>query len=132
MKKVLRYLSATQTIGIHLSRVNDYSKIGYCNADWGGDMINRKNQTGFLVYVGGTLIAWSSKKKAMVAQSSMESEYRANASTTQESKAVKALLSELGITAPFLMCILSDNRSATFVAQNPMCHTKLRVFDMCP
>lgn len=56
------------------------SEIGitvYCDADWKGDTIDRKSRTGYLIYVRGTLISWSSRKQNTLARSSTEAEYRA-------------------------------------------------------
>lgn len=61
-------------IGIYLSSVNEYKLSAYCSADWGGDVIDRQRQSGYLVYIGDMLISWGSRKQSTVARSSTESE----------------------------------------------------------
>lgn len=125
MKKILRYLSGTQTLGITLSAVTDFTLTSYYDVDWGGDTVNRKSQTGMLIYLGETLVSWSSRKQVTVARSSTEAEYRTIANTVEELQATRSLLTELGVTINTPMRLLSDNQGATFIANNPICHTKL-------
>jgi len=63
MKKILRYLSGTQEMGIKLSKVTDFTITGYCDSDWGGDKADRKSQTGVLIYLGETLVNWISRNR---------------------------------------------------------------------
>lgn len=82
------------------------------------------SQSGFLIYLGNTLVAWSSKKQATVARSSTEAEYKAIAITVEELEAV--MLTELGVEVKSPPNILYDNLRATFISQNPVCHAKLK------
>lgn len=79
-KKVLRYLSGTQRYGIDHNQVKDLEVSGFCDAD----TVDRRSQAGFMVYVGNTLVSWSSKKQDTIARSSTESEYRVIAVMVQE------------------------------------------------
>lgn len=126
VKRVLCYLFRTQRHGIVLRWVNDFGITAYCDADWGEDTVDRKSRTGFLVYVGGTLVSWVSRKQSTLARSSTEAEYRAIATTTQEIEAVCSALIELGVEVPRPMVSLSDNLEATFIAKNPIGHIKLK------
>lgn len=71
-------------------------------------------------------MSWFLQKHTTVARSSTEAEYRAIVNTVEELDATKSLLTELGVAISTLMRLLSDNQRATFVANNPICHTKLR------
>lgn len=70
---------------------------GFCDIDWGGDTTDRKSQTRILIYVGGILISWASKKQITVAHFSMEAEYKSIATMVEKMEAVKTLLMELKI-----------------------------------
>lgn len=48
------------------------------------------------------------------------------ATTTQEIKAVRSSLAELGVQVPFPMKIYTDNLGASFIAQNSIAHTRLK------
>jgi len=126
MKRLLRYLAGTQQLGITLNKVRDFNITCYCDADWGGDLMDRKSHTGYLIYIGDSLVAWSSKKQAALARSSTEAEYRAVATTVEEAEGIRSLLSELDIKVPLPINILTDNRGASFIANNPICHSKMK------
>lgn len=69
---------------------------------------------------------WSSRKQMVVTRSNMEAEYKTIASTLEETKVVRALLMELGVIVELPMRILRDNQGATFIANNPVCHSKMK------
>ena len=48
---------------------------GYTDADWAGDITNRKSTSGYFTFVGGNLVTWKSKKQKVVALSSAEAEF---------------------------------------------------------
>jgi len=58
--------------------------VGYCDADWAGDLDNRKSTSGYVFKVSKGAITWSSKKQPCVALSTDEAEYVALASAVQE------------------------------------------------
>lgn len=82
MKRILRFLSGTTTHGIMISRMQGSGVTAYCDADWGSDTGDHKSRTGFLIYVGGTLVSWLSRKQPTVARSTIEAKYRAVATAT--------------------------------------------------
>jgi hypothetical protein len=46
----------------------------YTDADWAGNIEDRKSVSGSTVLIDNTLVSWGSKKQAVVALSSMEAE----------------------------------------------------------
>lgn len=126
LKKVLWYFSGTQTIVITLAKVLDFDITRYYDSDWGGDTTNRKSQKGMLIYIDQMLVAWPSRKQVTLARSSIEAEYRAIASTVEEMEAIRNLLKELWPPASSPLKLFSDNQWVMFVANNPVCPTKLR------
>lgn len=72
----------------------DFNITAFCNTNWGSDTVDRKSKTGYLVYVRGALVSWVSRKQNTMARSSIEAEYRAIATTTQEIEVVRSVLSE--------------------------------------
>ncbi|KAL6200709.1 hypothetical protein ACLB2K_030490 [Fragaria x ananassa] len=70
--------------------------MGYTDADWAGNSLDRKSTTGFCTFVGENLVTWKSKKQTIVARSSAEAEYRAMTATACELIWLKSLLSDLG------------------------------------
>lgn len=82
MKRVLCFLAGTLSHGILLRRMTDTGISTYCDANWDRDAADQKSRIGFLVYVGGSLVSWSSQKQMTMARSTTETEYRAIATTT--------------------------------------------------
>ena len=69
LKRVLRYLKQTITHGLHLTRTKTLSLTAFCDADWGGDTVDRKSMRAYIVYLGPNAISWSCKKQSTVARS---------------------------------------------------------------
>ncbi len=139
-KRILRYLRATTKLGLlyerDICRVNlEASKhtvelTAYCDADWSGDVDDRKSTSGMAIYVDGCLVHWASKKQATVSLSSAEAEYMSISSTVQELKWIQSLLTELDLlsdTAPILYC---DSQSAIQISENDKHHNRTKHIDI--
>ena len=79
VKRIFRYLHGTQSFGIWLSASSSISLRLFSDADFGGCRIDRKSTSGTCLFLGDSLVLWSSKKQSFVAQSTAESEYVAAA-----------------------------------------------------
>ena len=75
-KRVLKYIRGTFNHGIEFTP-GPLSLSAYTDADWAGDLDDRRSTSGFLVYMGHNAITWSTKKQATISRSSTESEYHA-------------------------------------------------------
>jgi len=51
--------------------------VGYSDAYWAGDPIDRHFIIGYYIFVGSNLVTWRCKKQNIAARSSVEAEYRA-------------------------------------------------------
>ncbi|GBO98773.1 Retrovirus-related Pol polyprotein from transposon TNT 1-94 [Eumeta japonica] len=56
-------------------KCDDSNLVGFCDADWEGDLRDRKSTTGYCFMYSNCLISWCSKKQSTVSLSSAESEY---------------------------------------------------------
>ncbi|KAH9686972.1 retrovirus-related pol polyprotein from transposon RE1 [Citrus sinensis] len=100
------------------------------NADWACDIDDRKSIGAYCIFLGNNLVSWSSKKQAIVAKSSTESEYRALSADSSEISWLQSLFSELNITklpTPVLWC---DNQSAGDLARNPVFHSRSKHIEL--
>ena len=73
-KRVLRYLRGSSDVGITY-RTGSMRKQAFVDADYAGDVVDRKSMSGYLVKLGNATCIWGSKKQASVALSTCESEY---------------------------------------------------------
>jgi hypothetical protein len=85
VKQILRYLKGTLNQGIALGGPIQELE-GFCDSDWGTSLSGtRKSCTGYIFYLNGSPISWSSKLQSCApALSSTEAEYIALATTSQE------------------------------------------------
>ncbi|KAM1382347.1 hypothetical protein ACFX2F_034822 [Malus domestica] len=130
LKRLLRYLKGTISFGLHLCRRPSHRLYAFSDADWAGDRDDRKSTTGYVVYLGGNLISWSSRKQRSVSRSSTEAEYRAIAATTAELIWIQSLLRELGVSLPATPVVSCDNIGAMFYCANPVLHSRMKHIDI--
>ncbi len=97
-EKNFRYLNHTKDKILKLRNTvqwNEKRLIGYEDADWGGDMKNRKSNSGYIFMYLGASVAWTSHKQAMVTLSSTEAEYIALTEASQEAVRLRRILDDL-------------------------------------
>ncbi len=94
--------------------------LGYCDADWGGDLEDRRSTTGFVFMIGGGAISWSSKRQPTIALSTTEAEYMANTQATKEAIWITKLMMDLGyMEEKKVMVIRCNNQGAISLTKNP-------------
>ncbi|KAK0602034.1 hypothetical protein LWI29_029746 [Acer saccharum] len=96
----------------------------FSDANWAGCPDTRRSTTGYLIFLGSTLVSWCSKKQPTIARSSTKSEYRSLAHACVETVWVSFLLHELGCPVSFPTLLYCDNISATYLAANPVHHAR--------
>jgi hypothetical protein len=61
VKRILRYLRGTIDSGLLISASPSTDLRAYSDADWAGCPDTRRSTSGYCVYLGDSLISWSSK-----------------------------------------------------------------------
>jgi hypothetical protein len=61
LKRILRYVKGTPHLGIQLHAVSSPTITAYSDADWARCPDTRRSTSGFCVFLGSSLISWSSK-----------------------------------------------------------------------
>jgi hypothetical protein len=83
----------------------------FSDADFAGDVKDRKSVTGYVIMMSGGPISWCSRKQSIVALSTTEAEYIAAAECCKELKYLRMLIEELtGKRVEAELCV--DNQSA--------------------
>ncbi|XP_016192568.1 uncharacterized protein LOC107633456 [Arachis ipaensis] len=80
VKRIIRYVLGTIDYGLWFPKTDSFQLVGFCDADFVGDRIDRRSTSGMCCFLGKSLIVWSSKKQATVALSTAEAEYIAASS----------------------------------------------------
>ena len=95
---------------------------GYSDANWAGDLDDRKSTSGYVFTMNGAAISWLSKKQNCVALSTAEAEDMATSMAAQESVRLERLLSEMNEKSDEPALICEDNQSTICMAMNPKFH----------
>ena len=126
IKRVLRYLKGTINHGLLIRRQSSTHLHAFADADWAGDINDRRSTTTYFIFLGATPISWSSKKQHTIARSTAEAEYRAIASSAAELNWINHLIFELHAPVSPTPVIYCDNVGATYVCANPIFHNRMK------
>lgn len=130
-KRILRYIKGTIDLKLAYHRNPDADiLVGYTDADWANDLIDRKSVSGYIFKVFGNTVSWASRKQSTVSLSSTEAEYVALSQGACEAIWLRNLLRELGITCNEPIKIFEDNQSCIRVAQDPKEHKRMKHIDV--
>lgn len=111
LKRVLRYVKHTIDYKLVYKCSGD-NLVGFCDSDWGGDVVDRKSTSGYMFMFSNCLVQWSSKKQASVSLSSTESEYVAMSMAASEASWLVNVLNDFGVQNVCPVNIFCDNQSA--------------------
>ena len=110
-----------------MKRTSDYSLayssgivsplVGYADADWAGDINDRRSTSGYLFMMSGAAVSWKSQKQTCTALSTSEAECVALAGAAKEVTWIQQLLEDLCERQCDLTVIYEDNQSAIHIAQ---------------
>jgi hypothetical protein len=126
VNRILRYLKMTPGRGLLYKKCDNRNIEIYTDADWAGNIIDRRSTSGYCSYVWGNLVTWRSKKQHVVSRSSAESELRALALGICEGMWIQRLLKELGMESLTPIQMHCDNQAAISIAKNPVHHDRTK------
>lgn len=124
--RILRYLKGCPGKGILFSNHANLKIEGFTDADWAGNLDDRKSTSGYCVFVGNNLVSWRSKKQSVVARSTAEAEFRSMASGLCEMMWLRILLSELRLFDGESIYLYCDNQAAINMVHNPVHHDRTK------
>ncbi|XP_074655651.1 uncharacterized protein LOC141909165 [Tubulanus polymorphus] len=129
-KRVLRYLKGTTDLSIVYKTSDDDCLRGYPDANWGGDLDDRRSTTGNVFMLASSAVSWICKRQPTVALSTTEAEYMALSSAPQEVIWLRRLMNDLGAMPESPTVISEDNRGTIALAKNPVGHCRTTHIDL--
>lgn len=134
LKHLMRYLRGTINQRITYtgsgSVTGQPALVGYCDADWGQRLDDRRSVTGYVFLLAGGAISWQSKKQKTVALSTVEAEYMATTQATKEAIWWRSYLAGLGHDVSGATVLLSDSQGSIALAKNPDHHARTKHIDV--
>lgn len=130
LKRVLRYIQGTVSLGLFYSKAENNKLIGYSDSDWCGDIDDRKSTSGYVFFLGNTAFTWTSKKQPIVTLSTCEAEYVAASWCVCHAIWLRNLLSKMALKQQGATVIRVDNKSAIELAKNPVNHERSKHIDV--
>lgn len=91
---------------------------GFVDADWAGDIVDRKSLSGYVFKIQGASVSWCTRKQTSVALSSAEAEYAALTMAVTEAIWIRGLLRDLGQQVADPTVIHEDNQACIRVAES--------------
>jgi len=122
----LRYLKGTVDKGVTYGTDKSEQLIGFSDSDWAKCIDTGRSVTGYVFYLGGGPITWTSKTQPTVAQSSTEAELMAATFTSKEAVHLRQLCYDLKIDCDDPTIICEDNQGAIALSLNPVFHERTK------
>ncbi|XP_073221475.1 secreted RxLR effector protein 161-like [Cicer arietinum] len=99
VKIIFRYLIDTTDLGLLYSKGSQFDFVAYCDVDYAGDKIERKNTSGACQFLGEALISWSCRKKNTIAISITKAKYVSALDCCSQVLWIKNQLEDFSVTA---------------------------------
>ena len=130
VKRILRYLKGTMDYCL-CYQGSDLRLIGYSDADWGGDLDQRKSTSGYVFLLNKGAISWSSKKQTCIALSTMEAEFIACSAAVQEAVWLRSFFCNLGVQSDCAgpITVYCDNQAAIAFTKDSKYHSRTKHID---
>nr|GEZ28347.1 putative RNA-directed DNA polymerase [Tanacetum cinerariifolium] len=124
--RIIRYLQGTARNGVLFEQNGHLETQLYIDANWAGDIDDRRSTSSYFTLVGRDLITLRSKKQKTVALLSAEAEFRGIARGLTKVLWVRRLLTEIGYPPQEASKIMSDNKAAIQILENPVQHDRIK------
>jgi hypothetical protein len=96
---------------------NEWEFVMYFDSDWADDLDNRKNITGFILYVMGGPVVWKSNQQGNVSLSSTEAEYVALSEAKKKITFIAQTLESIGIEVNYPIIVQVEQLDCVILMQ---------------
>ena len=125
---VVRYLAGTAEDGVTFGGSGE-TLVGYCDADYAGDVDTRRSTTGYVFLMFGGAVSWSSRLQPTVAASTVEAEYLSAAQAVKEALWFRKLGGDLELDLGTVQ-IYCDNQGAIRLLKHPIASQRSKHIDV--
>ena len=125
---VVRFLAGTAEDGVTFGG-SEETLVGYCDADYAGDVDSRRSTTGYVFLMYGGAVSWSSRLQPTVAASTVEAEYMSAASAAKEALWLRKLCGDLGMSGGAVQ-MYGDNQGALRLLKHPIASQRSKHIDI--
>jgi hypothetical protein len=128
--KILGYLHATKELGLHLGGRSSLDIRVFVDADFAQDEDTRLSVTGNLIFLGNSLVSWTSKRQKLIATSSTEAEYLAVFYSMRDMQYVFQFFQSVFPADQLKVTLFQDNQSTIALIQNQSSKGRSKHFDV--
>jgi hypothetical protein len=118
------------SLGLSYSKAEDYKLVGYSDSDWCRYIDDQKSTSGYVFFMGDTVLTWLSKKQLIVTLSTCEAEYVAASLCVCHAIWLRNLLSKMELKQLGATVIQVDNKAAIELAKNSVNHERSKHIDI--
>lgn len=129
VKRIMRYVKGTSHHRISYRRNTNEPIEGYVDADWAGEVDERRSYSGYVFILAGGAVTWSSKRQSTVAASSTEAEYVAMSYAAKEALWLVRVIRQFQKLQNIV--IRCDNQSAMVIANRVAFSTRTKHIEVC-
>ncbi|CAL2237923.1 unnamed protein product [Prunus armeniaca] len=126
MMHIMSYLKSSRGRGLLFKKNGLLDHEGYTDADYPGNIIDRRSTSGYFTFVCSNLVMWCSKKQNIMSRSSVEFEYRGIAQGVCEILWLRWLLAKIGFRLDAATKLHCDSQSTFEIANNPVQHDRTK------
>ncbi|GJT23494.1 putative ribonuclease H-like domain-containing protein [Tanacetum coccineum] len=125
VKRIFRYLKGQPKLGLWYPRDSPFDLEAFSDSDYARASLDRKSTTGGCQFLGKRLISWQCKKHTIVANSTTEAEYVADANCCGQVLWIQNQMLDYGFN--FMNTkIHIDNESTICIVKNLVFHAKTK------
>ena len=129
LKRIIRYILGTLKLGLWYPFDTHSNVACYTDANWAGNVDDRKNTLGCCFYIGNCLVSWMSKKQNSILRSTTEAKYIVIGSCCSQLLWIKKIFKDYGIDQE-TMVVFCDNTSTIKISKNPILHSRTKHIDI--
>ncbi|GJU90762.1 putative ribonuclease H-like domain-containing protein [Tanacetum coccineum] len=125
VKRIFRCLKGKPKLGLSYPRVSSFDLKAYSDSDYARANLDKKSTIGGCQFLGKRLISWQCKKQTIMATSTTEAEYVAEANYCGQVLWIQNQMLDYGFN--FMNTkIYIDNESTICIVKNPVFHSKTK------